>query len=47
MEWGGQLEFQAAPEVPFVIGDSKAGLMKIHGPLTFLKVCLSNHVFLT
>ncbi|RVW97700.1 Serine carboxypeptidase-like [Vitis vinifera] len=44
MEWGGQLEFQAAPEVPFVIGDSKAGLMKIHGPLTFLKVHDAGHM---
>lgn len=42
MEWSGQKKFGASPEVPFVVDDSEAGVLKSHGPLSFLKVCLSS-----
>ena len=38
MEWSGQKEFVASSEVPFVVDGSKAGVLKTHGPLGFLKV---------
>ena len=41
MEWSGQKQFGASPTVPFVVDDAEAGLLKSHGPLTFLKVSLS------
>ena len=41
MEWPGQNEFVASSEVPFVVNGSEAGLLKSHGPLSFLKVALS------
>ena len=41
MEWSGQNEFVASSEVPFVVNGSEAGLLKSHGPLSFLKVALS------
>ncbi|XP_076911078.1 serine carboxypeptidase-like [Bidens hawaiensis] len=43
MEWSGQKEFVASPDVPFVVDGSNAGLYKIHGPLTFLKVHDAGH----
>lgn len=36
MEWS--KEFSGSPEVAFMVGNSEAGSMKSHGPLTFLKV---------
>ncbi|KAI4347682.1 hypothetical protein L6164_008471 [Bauhinia variegata] len=44
MEWSGQKEFVASAEVPFVVGDSEAGLLKSHGPLSFLKVHDAGHM---
>lgn len=38
MEWSGQKEFVALPEVPFLVDGSEAGVLKSHGPLSFLKV---------
>ncbi|XP_021296122.1 serine carboxypeptidase-like [Herrania umbratica] len=38
MEWSGQKEFVASPEVPFVVDGSEAGVLKTYGPLGFLKV---------
>uniref|UniRef100_A0A166DR91 Carboxypeptidase n=1 Tax=Daucus carota subsp. sativus TaxID=79200 RepID=A0A166DR91_DAUCS len=37
MEWSGQKEFVASSEVPFEVDGSKAGLLRSHGPLSFLK----------
>ena len=38
MNWSGQKDFGAAKTVPFLVDGKEAGLMKNHGPLTFLKV---------
>ncbi|KAJ7947872.1 Carboxypeptidase [Quillaja saponaria] len=38
MKWSGQQQFGAAVTVPFIVDSAQAGLMKNHGPLTFLKV---------
>lgn len=38
MEWSGQHEFVSAPEVPFTVDGAEAGVLKTHGPLSFLKV---------
>jgi len=49
MEWSGQKEFAASPEVPFTVNDSEAGVLKNYGPLSFLKVsfsCLPTHLVL-
>lgn len=43
MQWSGQKEFVASPEVLFEVEGSKAGLLKNYGPLSFLKV----HLFLS
>lgn len=40
MEWSGQKEFVASSEVSFEVDGSDAGLLRSHGPLSFLKVCL-------
>lgn len=40
MEWSGQKDFVAAPTIPFVVDGAEKGLLKGHGPLTFLKVLL-------
>jgi serine carboxypeptidase-like clade 4 len=40
MEWYGQKEFVASPEVPFEVSGSEAGVLKSYGPLAFLKVTL-------
>ena len=42
MEWSGQNKFVNSPEVPFVVDDSEAGVLKNYGPLSFLKVSLPN-----
>ncbi|CAK9182814.1 unnamed protein product [Ilex paraguariensis] len=44
MEWTGQKEFVGAPSVPFSVDGAEAGLMKNHGPLTFLKVHDAGHM---
>ncbi|XP_027163790.1 serine carboxypeptidase-like [Coffea eugenioides] len=44
MEWSGQNEFKSSPEVPFVVDSSEAGLLKNHGPLSFLKVHDAGHM---
>ncbi|KAK4607545.1 hypothetical protein RGQ29_001408 [Quercus rubra] len=44
MEWSGQKQFGASPTVPFVVDDAEAGLLKSHGPLTFLKVHDAGHM---
>uniref|UniRef100_A0A5B6YKB7 Carboxypeptidase n=1 Tax=Davidia involucrata TaxID=16924 RepID=A0A5B6YKB7_DAVIN len=44
MEWTGQKEFVASPEVPFEVEGSEAGLLKNHGPLSFLKVHDAGHM---
>ncbi|KAG4996824.1 hypothetical protein JHK85_028263 [Glycine max] len=46
MEWSGQKEFATSLKVPFVVDGSEAGLLKIYGPLSFLKVELLNHYHL-
>lgn len=38
MEWSGKEEFGNSPNVPFLVDGSEAGLLKQHGPLSFLKV---------
>ncbi|KAH0745360.1 hypothetical protein KY285_007017 [Solanum tuberosum] len=38
MELKGQKEFVASTEVPFEVSGSEAGLLRSHGPLSFLKV---------
>ncbi|KAE9619339.1 hypothetical protein Lal_00047479 [Lupinus albus] len=44
MEWSGQKEFVASSEVPFIVDDSEAGLLKNYGPLSFLKVHDAGHL---
>ncbi|KAK7344845.1 hypothetical protein VNO77_14992 [Canavalia gladiata] len=44
MEWSGQKEFVASTEVPFVVDGSEAGVLKSHGPLSFLKVYDAGHM---
>ncbi|XP_030958793.1 serine carboxypeptidase-like isoform X2 [Quercus lobata] len=44
MEWSGQKQYGAAPTVPFVVDGAEAGLLKSHGPLTFLKVHDAGHM---
>lgn len=41
MEWSGQKDFVASPEIPFEVDGSEAGVLKTNGPLSFLKVSLS------
>lgn len=44
MTWSGQKEFTASPEVPFTVDDKEAGVLKSHGPLSFLKVHDAGHM---
>ncbi|KAK9676379.1 hypothetical protein RND81_11G073300 [Saponaria officinalis] len=44
MEWSGQKDFVAAPEIPFKVDGSQAGILKTHGPLSFLKVHDAGHM---
>ncbi|CAL5432199.1 unnamed protein product [Camellia sinensis] len=44
MEWSGQKDFTAAPTVRFLVDGGEAGLLKNHGPLTFLKVHDAGHM---
>jgi len=38
MNWSGQKGFGSAKNVSFLVDGKEAGLLKNHGPLTFLKV---------
>ncbi|KAH7537131.1 serine carboxypeptidase-like [Ziziphus jujuba] len=44
MEWSGQKQFVASPEVPFLVDGSEAGVLKSYGPLSFLKVQDAGHM---
>ncbi|XP_019188978.1 PREDICTED: serine carboxypeptidase-like [Ipomoea nil] len=44
MEWSGQKDFRAAPNVPFTVDGEEKGIQKNHGPLTFLKVHDAGHM---
>lgn len=44
MEWNGQKEFVASPEVDFEVDGSKAGLLKTYGSLSFLKIHDAGHM---
>ncbi|CAA3000566.1 serine carboxypeptidase-like [Olea europaea subsp. europaea] len=44
MEWSDKEEFVASSEVPFEVDGSEAGLLKSHGPLSFLKVHDAGHM---
>ncbi|KAF5447333.1 hypothetical protein F2P56_032892 [Juglans regia] len=44
MEWSGQKQFGASPTVQFVVDGAEAGVLKSHGPLTFLKVHDAGHM---
>ncbi|KAJ4907960.1 Serine carboxypeptidase-like 47 [Raphanus sativus] len=44
MNWSGQKDFGSAKTVPFLVDGKEAGLMKNHGPLTFLKVHDAGHL---
>ncbi|CAN1747556.1 Serine carboxypeptidase-like 49 [Linum perenne] len=44
MQWSGQKKFVASPEISFKVDGSEAGVMKTHGPLTFLKVHNAGHM---
>ncbi|KAL5733552.1 hypothetical protein ACOSP7_032897 [Xanthoceras sorbifolium] len=44
MEWSGQKEFVASPEVSFLVNGSDAGALRTHGPLSFLKVHNAGHM---
>eukprot|EP00262_Sarcandra_glabra_P005779 TRINITY_DN175_c1_g1_i1.p1 TRINITY_DN175_c1_g1~~TRINITY_DN175_c1_g1_i1.p1 ORF type:complete len:501 (+),score=82.01 TRINITY_DN175_c1_g1_i1:332-1834(+) len=44
MEWSGQEKFVGSPNVPFVVDGAEAGLLKSHGPLSFLKVHDAGHM---
>lgn len=44
MEWSGQKDFAAAATKPFVVDGAEAGLLKGHGPLTFLRVHDAGHM---
>ncbi|KAI4340429.1 hypothetical protein MLD38_025263 [Melastoma candidum] len=44
MGWSGQKDFEQAANVSFVIDGTEAGVLKNHGPLTFLKVHDAGHM---
>lgn len=44
MEWSGQKDFAASAEVSFEVDGSEAGILKSHGPLSFLKVHDAGHM---
>ncbi|KAA3453398.1 serine carboxypeptidase-like [Gossypium australe] len=44
MQWSGQKEFLASPEVPFIVDGAEAGILKTHGALGFLKVHDAGHM---
>jgi hypothetical protein len=38
MEWSGKEAFVSSSEKPFTVDGKEAGVLKSHGPLSFLKV---------
>ncbi|KAG6514019.1 hypothetical protein ZIOFF_024357 [Zingiber officinale] len=44
MEWSGRQEFVSSPEVPFLLDGAESGILKTHGPLSFLKVHDAGHM---
>ncbi|KAF4346613.1 hypothetical protein G4B88_003879 [Cannabis sativa] len=44
MDWSGQKQFDSSSTVPFVVDGAEAGLLKGHGPLTFLRVHEAGHM---
>ncbi|MQL91417.1 hypothetical protein Taro_024031 [Colocasia esculenta] len=44
MEWSGQQRFVSSPSTPFVVDGVEAGILKSHGPLSFLKVHDAGHM---
>ncbi|XP_038679128.1 serine carboxypeptidase-like isoform X1 [Tripterygium wilfordii] len=44
MEWSGQKEFVASPEVAFTVDGSEAGVLRSYGSLAFLKVHDAGHM---
>ncbi|CAI0410929.1 unnamed protein product [Linum tenue] len=44
MEWSGQKEFVSSPEIAFEVDGTEAGVLKTHGPLSFLKVHNAGHM---
>jgi vitellogenic carboxypeptidase-like protein/serine carboxypeptidase-like clade 4 len=40
MEWSGQKDFVSSSESSFVVDGDDAGVLKSHGPLSFLKVVI-------
>ncbi|KAF2318483.1 hypothetical protein GH714_008203 [Hevea brasiliensis] len=44
MEWSGQKDFVASPEVPFEVDGSEGGVLRSHGPFAFLKVHDAGHM---
>ncbi|ONK71865.1 uncharacterized protein A4U43_C04F13180 [Asparagus officinalis] len=44
MEWSGQHNFVSSPEMPFTVDGAEAGVLKTHGPLSFLKVHNAGHM---
>ncbi|PON66485.1 Serine carboxypeptidase-like [Parasponia andersonii] len=44
MEWSGQKNFGSSSTVPFVVDGAEAGLLKGHGPLSFLRVHNAGHM---
>ncbi|EMS57267.1 Serine carboxypeptidase-like protein [Triticum urartu] len=44
MEWSGKKAFVSSAEKPFTVDGKEAGVLKSHGPLSFLKVHDSGHM---
>ncbi|TVU33666.1 hypothetical protein EJB05_25498 [Eragrostis curvula] len=44
MEWSGQKDFVSSHEQSFVVDGTEAGVLKSHGPLSFLKVHNAGHM---
>ncbi|XP_078178376.1 serine carboxypeptidase-like [Carex rostrata] len=44
MEWSGQKDFMLAPNQSFIVDGKEAGVLKSHGPLSFLKVHNAGHM---
>lgn len=44
MEWSGKKDFVSSSESSFVVDGDDAGVLKSHGPLSFLKVHNAGHM---
>lgn len=44
MSWSGQKDFVAALNTSFLVDGKEAGIIKNHGPLTFIKVHNAGHM---